>query len=86
MTIYVPYTTRVSDMVIAATTYGMVDFNIRVDGTGYINVRYTDGRYFDKDFTRAQMQMSDASMAAFIIACVDAYFTGWAVRTGRVVR
>lgn len=86
MTVYITYTAQVTDLINSTKNYGMVDFNIRVDGTGYINVRYDTGRYFDKDFTRAQMCMPAADMANFIIACVDAYFTGWAVRTGRAVR
>ena len=78
---YVTYTQRVKK-IIAGMQYPFLDFELNVNGSGYIVVRYFNNQYFQMSLTNEEMKLCPVVLADLLIANIENYFNGWAVRKG----
>jgi hypothetical protein len=84
---YVTFATQVKRIIATLKNYPLVDFSINVDGSYCLLVKYADRRYFERCWYRQEIRGKSAEeVANWIVAMVESYFNGWAVRTGLVVR
>jgi len=83
---YIPYTTEVTNIIAGLKKYPLVSFELNVDGSGCLLVKYSLGRYYQYKFSNTEMKITASEMANLIVARVESYFNGWAVRKGFAVR
>jgi hypothetical protein len=81
------FSTLVVQIIATLKNYPLVDFSINVDGSYCLLVKYEKNRYYERCLSRQEIRGKSAEeVANWIVAMVESYFNGWAVRTGLVVR
>jgi len=75
-------TQEVKEGIALKITYPLVSLEWNVDGTACLLVKVADGKYYENKIPREEMQMESDALASLIVARVDSYFNGWAVRKG----
>lgn len=69
---YTPYTKTVKAIIAKTHEFPLMDFEMRVDGTGYMVAKCKAGKYYQQIFTYDEMKLPAASMAAKIISITQA--------------
>jgi hypothetical protein len=79
---YITYTTEVKNNIAEIKTYPLVNFDINVDGTACLLVRYSDGKYYQEKVSRDDMKKQSKDLAKHIVNKVESYFNGWGAKNG----
>lgn len=78
---YITYTEEIVNCLVLPEGYEVVEFSIRVDGSGYMYVKH--GRnWFEKIFTHSEMKQPTSYWIDLLPRIIHNYYNGWAVRKG----
>ena len=79
---YKSYYDKVIETIKETKKYPLVLFSVNVDGSVCLLVKRKDRQYYEKKLQRVEILESSDDMAKHIIACVEAYWTGWGFKKG----
>ena len=72
--LYIQYTTDVKNHIQKLKNYPLFDFEINVDGTACLLVRYSNGTYFEKRLSYEEMKKLVIQQTLYIINLVEDNF------------
>lgn len=68
---YITYTSEVKSIIAKTHKYPFIDFELRVDGTGYLIAMLISGAYYQQQFSCEEMKLPADSMAKLIIRSIE---------------
>lgn len=78
---YVSYTQEIINKIKLPEGFEIIDFSIRVDGSGYMYVKHKS-KIFEKIFTYEEMKQPVDYWVENLPKIIHNYFYDWAVRKG----
>lgn len=78
---YITYTQQILNSIVLPKGYKIIEFSIRVDGTGYLYAMHNN-KLFEKIFTHTEMKQPAEYWINLLPKIIYNYYNGWAVKKG----